>query len=297
MTKLILHSDDFGLHHSINGAILDAARTGVLTSCSLMANGLAAEGALEGARKIPELGVGIHLNILRGAPLSDPETVPSLVDENGRFLNTAVKLATRSMLGRINTSEVYQEYKKQSRYIIQNGIVPTHFDSEKHSHLWLPEAAQAVKQLMAEFDIRKIRTIRETHLVKDLRKSKRNIRGSFLQQFKLMLLEYRSRKLKELWAPVKSPHCFFGVCISGRYDENNPVEILKSFLNFKQNTVIEWMFHPGYDDPVAHDEIKAEFGTYFLTSQREAETRMLLSDDFIEEIKKNKNRFISYREL
>ena len=85
MANLILHSDDFGLHREVNRAVADAAEQGVLTSASLMMNGAAVEDALERASRCPSLGVGIHLNVVRGRPLSDPQEVPSLVDRDGPY--------------------------------------------------------------------------------------------------------------------------------------------------------------------------------------------------------------------
>jgi predicted glycoside hydrolase/deacetylase ChbG (UPF0249 family) len=297
MAKLILHSDDFGLHDSINQAVLQAAGHGVLTSCSLMANGLAAEDAVKKAFEVPDLGVGIHLNILRGRPLSDPEDVPSLVDGNGLFLNSALKLATRSVMKGVSRFEVYQEYRRQVDFMIQKGIVPTHVDSEKHTHLWLPEAAWATGRVMKAFGISKVRFIRETPMLKLLRRSKAAFEGDFLQRIKLIFLENRANVSKKNWAGAKSPDYFFGVCISGGSELNIYADIFKVLNQMPPDTVIEWMFHLGFNTPGAFSEMEEGFGKYFLTTQREDETRMLLSEGVMAEIKKNQTNLISYRHL
>jgi len=156
MARLILHSDDFGLHSEVNRGILEAARRGALTSASVMTNGAAAEEAFEEARRLPELGVGVHLNIVRGRPLCDPESVPSLVDGSGRFFNSVATLLHKSLLGRLSLDEVHREYRQQVLRALEHGITPTHFDGEKHTHLLLPEAVSALRRLSAEFGINKV---------------------------------------------------------------------------------------------------------------------------------------------
>ena len=297
MAKLILHSDDFGLHETVNHAVIHAAGRGVLTSCSLMANGLAASDAIKRAVEMPQLGVGIHLNVLRGRPLSKPEKIPSLVDESGRFLNSAAKLAKKSIVKGISRTEVYEEYRRQVEFMIQKEIFPTHVDSEKHSHLWLPEAAWATGRIMKDFGISKVRIIRETPMLKRLRHSNINIRGNMMQRIKLMVLEWRSRQVGKKWPQAKHPDYFFGVRISGSPEPNPFADIAKIFFNMQSDAVVEWMFHLGGDCSRAYAEIEETFGKYFLTVGREHETQVLLSDEMIAEIYKNKSKLISYKQL
>ncbi|MGA2094374.1 MAG: ChbG/HpnK family deacetylase, partial [Sedimentisphaerales bacterium] len=68
--RLIINADDFGLCRGVNKGIAEAHATGVLTSATLMANMPAAEEAVEIAHKLSNLGVGVHLNLTEGKPLS-----------------------------------------------------------------------------------------------------------------------------------------------------------------------------------------------------------------------------------
>lgn len=72
MKRLIINADDFGLAGSVNLAVVRGFREGVLTSATLMVNGAAYAEAVEAARANPGLGVGVHLNILRGRPVLPP---------------------------------------------------------------------------------------------------------------------------------------------------------------------------------------------------------------------------------
>ena len=92
MKRLIINADDLGLTESVNRAIVRGYREGVLTSATLMANGAAYDDAVCIAREHPGLGVGLHLNILRGRPVLPPERIRSLVGPNGLFVAFVINL-------------------------------------------------------------------------------------------------------------------------------------------------------------------------------------------------------------
>ena len=80
--KLIVNADDFGMCEGNTIGILLAHKNGILTSTTVMMNMPYASFALKQAQNFPDLGVGVHLNITIGKPL----TQMSCVDENGYFL-------------------------------------------------------------------------------------------------------------------------------------------------------------------------------------------------------------------
>src|ERR1700729_307855 len=71
--RLILNADDFGLTAGINRAIGELHAAGALTSATLMANGPAFDDAVRVASAHPTLGVGCHVVLTDGAPVSPPE--------------------------------------------------------------------------------------------------------------------------------------------------------------------------------------------------------------------------------
>ncbi|RLB91872.1 MAG: hypothetical protein DRH26_07355 [Deltaproteobacteria bacterium] len=298
ISRLIIHSDDFGLNQSVNQAIFDTAKAGVLTSASLMTNGMASEEAIMGALKYPELGVGIHLNILRGRPLSNPDKIPSIVDKDGCFFNSIYTLLLRSCMGLISEQHIYDEYRQQVLFMIENGLKPTHFDGEKHTHILLPEAARAVKRLKGEFDIHKVRLINETEMIHYCLSEGIKVDGTINQRLKLCLLEYRSRKLLKYWQQFIYPQHTFGVLASGKICHPNSINLLNIFLNLPVSETIEWMFHIGYPFNYQKPQFTKEFGTYFLDeTSRNQELKFLLSEEVIEIIQNNKTQLITYREL
>ena len=84
--RLVVNADDFGMTPEISRGIVEAHRAGIVTSTSLLGNC----GDLELARALladaPALGVGVHLALIGGKPVSDPNTLPSLTDGSGAFL-------------------------------------------------------------------------------------------------------------------------------------------------------------------------------------------------------------------
>ena len=65
--KFILNADDFGMSHAFNRAVLEGYESGILKSASIVANGSSFEEAVEHVLPdCPELGVGVHLNVIEG---------------------------------------------------------------------------------------------------------------------------------------------------------------------------------------------------------------------------------------
>ena len=84
--KLIVNADDFGLSEGVCLGILKAHRDGILTSTTCMMNMENIEKYLEMTKAYPNLGLGVHLNITVGKPL----TKVSFIDEKGNYLGGAV---------------------------------------------------------------------------------------------------------------------------------------------------------------------------------------------------------------
>ena len=127
LRTLIVNADDFGLTRGVSRGILEAHRQGIVTSTTVIVT-RPIEPALVEALQGSGLGVGVHLNLTLGAPISDPQRVPSLVDAEGRFIRDA-----REAAGRAAKDEARIELGNQIdafRRIV--GRFPTHLDSHHH---------------------------------------------------------------------------------------------------------------------------------------------------------------------
>jgi len=141
--QLVVNADDFGFTPDVNSGIVKAHREGILTATTLMANGDAFDDAVRLARETPSLDVGCHLVLIGGRSLLDGKTFPG----------TASQLVGALALRKVR---VYDELAAQIRKILGSGIVPTHLDTHKHTHL-APPVLNAVARLSEEFGIRWVR--------------------------------------------------------------------------------------------------------------------------------------------
>ncbi len=124
---LIVNADDFGLTRGVSRGILDAHRRGIVTSTTVMVN-RPIDAALIEELKASELGVGLHLNLTLGAPVSNPGRVPSLVDAEGKFIRDAREAAARAAKdeARIELGNQIDAFRSIM------GRFPTHLDSHHH---------------------------------------------------------------------------------------------------------------------------------------------------------------------
>ncbi|MFH1614607.1 MAG: ChbG/HpnK family deacetylase [Planctomycetota bacterium] len=153
---MIINADDFGQTEGINGAVECAHKEGVLTSATIMANMPAAEDAIEIAKKLPELGVGVHLNLLEGKPVSGDDCVKVLTNSEGEFNFSPAKLAAAGMICRKCAGAIEAECDAQICRVLESGIQPTHLDSHKHVHSF-PSIFRIVCRLAERFGIGAIR--------------------------------------------------------------------------------------------------------------------------------------------
>ena len=130
--RVVVNADDLGLNPAVRRAVETLAAAGTLSSASLLANG----PDIEAAARVSGIGLGVHLNVLRGAPLSRPAEVASLVGPDGLFPGDYATLLLRWLSGRIDPAEVEAEWERQIGRVRELGAVPTHLDSEKHVHAW-----------------------------------------------------------------------------------------------------------------------------------------------------------------
>jgi predicted glycoside hydrolase/deacetylase ChbG (UPF0249 family) len=86
MKQLIVNADDFSVSAEANRGILHAHHHGIVSSTTVMVNFPdAAPGLQQALATAPDLGIGLHLNLTAGRPVSPPESIPSLVPADGAF--------------------------------------------------------------------------------------------------------------------------------------------------------------------------------------------------------------------
>ena len=155
--RLILNADDFGLTPGINRAIGELASAGVLTSATLMATGPAFDDAVAVARAHPTLGVGCHIVLTDGIPVSPPNTIPSLIGSDGKSFRASLLNFVQALLrGCIRKQDIIREALAQIQKLQRAGIRITHLDTHKHTHLF-PAIARPLLEVAEASSIHAIR--------------------------------------------------------------------------------------------------------------------------------------------
>lgn len=157
MKKFILNADDFGMSEAYNRAVLEGYQFGILKSTSLTANGEAFEEACEKViPACPDLGVGIHLNIIEGKSLC-PD-LDQLTDSQGNFNNSFGTLLLKSLNpnNKAFMEQIEKEFRAQIEKVISRTKV-THIDSHVHTHS-IPKIFELTTKLAKEYGIKQIRT-------------------------------------------------------------------------------------------------------------------------------------------
>jgi hopanoid biosynthesis associated protein HpnK len=154
--RLIVTADDFGRALPINEAVEDAHRHGILTAASLMVTGDAAADAVERARRLPNLGVGLHITLVDGKPALPPEQIPNLVEADGYFTDRLVSLGVRIFFDRETRRQLAAELRAQFELYRATGLPFGHVDAHHHYHLH-PTVFDMLVALSREFGAPAIR--------------------------------------------------------------------------------------------------------------------------------------------
>lgn len=157
----IFNADDFGISKGVNAAIVKAHREGILNSASLMINQKYAAEAVKLAKEMPELEMGLHVNLTNEYPAASAQEIPLLVDGQGKLKNGFVNLLLISFFKpRQLRLQVEIEMRAQIAKYLTTGLPLQHLDSHRHVHM-IPQIFKAMRKLQKEFEVPRIRVINE----------------------------------------------------------------------------------------------------------------------------------------
>ena len=287
MKELILNADDFGLTKGVNEGIVRAHREGVLTSTTLMANGLAFDHAVECARANPNLGVGCHLVLAGGVPVAPPEEIPTLVDASGRMPRSLPAFVARVSVGAIRAEHMERELRAQIGKIRSAGIEPTHLDTHKHTHAH-PRVMKVLAQVAQDLGITRVR--RPAEHLRDSWRAVYSEPGASPTQFgavvAVRLLSGNFSSISKEHG-LHSPDTFLGVAATGQLGPEPLCHLIDTIGEGRT----EIMLHPGVcDEDLARTDSR-------LQAQRQVELDGLLAPQVRRAIDLHGIRLITYREL
>lgn len=154
---LILNADGYGFTPGVNQGIVETFESGLVNSTSCTPN----FGFLDDAGKIqhrfPEVSFGIHFNLSVGKPLSPPDKVRSLLNDNDEFIGA--DLLKRIFKREAKLEEMITELEAQASILADQGVKISHFDGHQNRHLW-PVYFEACLKAAKRFGIKGVRSHR-----------------------------------------------------------------------------------------------------------------------------------------
>jgi predicted glycoside hydrolase/deacetylase ChbG (UPF0249 family) len=155
--SLVVNADDFGLSPSVSHGIITAHREGIVTSTSVVGNApdIASHKALlDGA---PGLGVGLELALAGGLPVSEPASVRSLLQPDGRLPTRARDVYLAFLRGRPRPEEIERELEAQVVRARAAGLRLDHLNTQHHLGV-IPHVGLAVEAVARRHGIPGVRS-------------------------------------------------------------------------------------------------------------------------------------------
>jgi hopanoid biosynthesis associated protein HpnK len=226
----------------VNEAVEQAHRAGVLTSASLMVAEDAATDAVERARRMPTLRVGLHLTVVDGRTVLPAEQVRAIVNSGGRLTDRLVRAGCSYFFRPRARRELRGEVRAQLEAFRASGLELDHVDT--HRHLLLhPTVLGMIIDFAHEFGIRAIRLPTEPwRATRGLPVWRRVVAAARIVSLGpwLALARWRLRR-----AGIRYNAEVRGLADTGRMDESTVLRLIRT-LNCD---ITEIFFHPATATP------------------------------------------------
>lgn len=210
---LIVTADDVGLHSGMTEGAIRGHRQGIVTACSVVANGAAFGDAVERLKDVPTLEVGVHLTLVEETPLTAM-----------RFPKKYTTFAPLYLARMISMTAIERELRAQIERVLVSGLRVTHLNGHQHLHL-LPRIFALVARLAREYAIPYVRIV-DDRIVDD--------RGGGTRALSMRILSALGRRAR---APFTND-CTIGVANAGHLRDVVP-------LLDHVDGVTELVTHPG----------------------------------------------------
>jgi predicted glycoside hydrolase/deacetylase ChbG (UPF0249 family) len=284
--QLIINADDFGLTKGVNRAIAELHQANALTSATLMATGPAFDDAVAVAHANPALGVGCHVVLTDGAPVCDPQSIPTLLGKDGRnFRPSLVDFVQALLRGRIREEEIEREAFAQMQKLQHAGIHITHFDTHKHTHLF-PGVSRPLLRVAERCSIGAVRNPFEQGWSLALGHGNRMRRLQVKLLGRLQVQFERQPQIRD--AHVLTTDGTIGISATGHLGAGVLRQILEAL---PEEGSFELCCHPGYNDG------DLDHVTTRLRTHRDVERLALLAEVPRVSLKPNAPRLIHYGEV
>lgn len=279
--QVIITGDDFGLSPTVNTAIVQAHRGGLLTCASLMINGPAWQEAVSLAKAYPKLCLGWHLTLVQGRGVLPRRHIPHLVDNQGNFRHNPVIAGLTYFFSRQARREIRAELQAQVEKMRAAGVPPRFLNGHLNIHLH-PAIWPMVRQLATDYGIPGVRLARENLRVT----LSLNRQRPAYKTAHALIFAWLSRRAAAEIGTLKTNDHLFGLLNDGAMDEPYLLGLLPCL-------------DPGVTEIYCHPAISADSGTRYwpLHYRPRAELAALTSPKVLGVWQRLNLRLISFDDL
>jgi len=233
--RLIVNADDFGYFRCVSEGIIDCAKNHVVTATGIMANSRHFDEFVRRIQELPEIDLGIHLNVTFGRPLS--AGFSHKLDSNHGNFPGKFWLARAIVTNSVTLTDIVEEWRAQITRCVEARMNIRFLNSHEHIHM-LPVLYNHSFRLAKEFGIPHVRRSKPEW-------SRTSITKGFARNLSL-----------QITALSNNPTCqkYPGLPLLGLKDSGKlGVAYMKRVLpRLNPGCCYELMCHPGFLDP---DEI------------------------------------------
>lgn len=277
MQRIIVTADDYGMCNEVDRAIDAGIENGFITTTNVMLNMKTLSDAADLRTRYPSLSVGIHWNVTTGKPISDPKTIPSLVDEMGTFWSIGI-FKRKYHNAEITPADLEKELEAQYSLFEKTCGKPDYWNTHENSSLET-KAYKVFEKVAVRHGIPATRTFQRVYYDKRGLGFKRTLREFAVKNFFELWFKKIRRTFKMPTARVVS------------FDKISKTEedVLLKALKKDGRDLIEVVFHPAItaDSPY--------FGN--ISAERVKEYQFVSSPDVRLKYEKAGFAFVGFREI
>ncbi len=272
---LILHADDVGMCEEANKAVIPYLLNKQIESASIMMPCPYAEEFASWYKQHPTQDIGIHLTLTsewktwRWGPVSDPKTVPGLVDPDGFLWHDVPDVVKHASL-----QEVDQEIRAQIDKALSLGIKPGHIDTHMGTVYATLGFTQIYLQAAVDYKIPAMVIEFTEPVVKRFRAQGYPITNEMVKY----IADYPFPKLDDFWSVPE------GATYESK--KENFIKLVKSL----RPGITEIIFHPSIET----DNLKTITNSW---QQRVWEAKMFADPEIIQFLKDEGVLFTNWKEM
>ena len=277
MQRIIVTADDYGMCEEVDRAIDAGIENGFITTTNVMLNMNTLPNASDIRIRYPHVSVGIHWNVTTGRPVSDPKSIPSLVDDNGVFWPIGL-FKRKYRRGEISPNDLEKELEAQYAMFKDVCGNPDYWNTHENSSLET-RAYKVFEKVAIKHEIPATRTFQRVYYDKFNLGLKRTLREFAVKCFFNMWFRKIRKVFKMPAARVVS------------FDKISKTEghILLQALKKDGRDLIEVVFHPAITANSPY------FGN--ISTERVKEYNFVSSPETREEYMKHGISFVNYEVL